>query len=247
MPKHISNSAIGSAPPVPGWLIFEKHRPAVYWPRMFFVIKNMASDPTIMAYEYKRRLAAALKVDFRSKPMEITFQLLGETNLINKHFVQIMKDRRAPMMYLTEEGRLLAWQLGYPTVETDRDRIRANIGNHMGKIANFAWLCRVCDMPVEVAPKIDTATPPDVLTGEEQRWVYVLRDKLLTPQYIRELYQNAPTGHPMGFVMESRNSCKEVLSTCKESSFSALFTDILSLVSTDDWMPPDRRIWLTET
>jgi len=105
MAKMLSSISKDEVPPASMDYYFDLHSPDVFWPRMYFVLKSLATNPSSMMYEHKMFLAEDLVVHFQSSAVGITFQLLKFNDLISTMSGRIAKSRDVHYVYLTRWGK----------------------------------------------------------------------------------------------------------------------------------------------
>ena len=249
MAKLLSSISIDEIPPAPKDYCYDLHSPDVFWPRMYFVLKSLATNPSSMLFEHKKFLADDLSVHFQSSAVGVTFALLKINYLIRTTVGCIAKNRNVDCVYLTKWGKVLASEFGINVVESDLDRVhtyRPSLYSLCcGRIAHFAYLCRKCDIPVEVAPQIETKQPPDLLVGNEKRWVYVSKDRILAHEYVKSHFEGIPDDQPVGFVLMVPTMRKKLMAICAKYGFSATFTDVETLIDNEQMLPKDNQLWIS--
>ena len=217
------------------------------WPRLAFVLYQMATSELSVRYELAKILAAHFDLDLTAKPIRYTFQRLIELQWIDKSTLKVVDGYRMAVVRLSDEGRTLCQYLGWETVESEWERlIRLHSGDsqwrHTAAVLSMAYQARLRGWQTQVVPSIDHPTVfPDLLVDKGQERIYVeveLRHGKLNKWRNLHALQ--------GFVAlcaKTDDSRETLVGECQQLGIPVLATDLLSLAQTHQLADPG-PLWL---
>ena len=217
------------------------------WPRLAFVLYQMATSGLSVRYELAKILAAHFDLGLKSKPIRYTFQRLVELQLIDKTTMKVVEGYRMAVVRLSDEGRTLCQYLGWEAVESEWERmIRLHSGDsqwrHTAAVLSMAYQARLRGWYPQVVPSIDRpAIFPDLLVEKGQERIYVeveLRHGKLNKWRNMHALQ--------GFVAlcaKTDESRETLVGECQQLGIPVVATDLLSLAKTHQLDDPG-PLWL---
>ena len=206
MPKFVPNDALSDVAPLPESFDFGELRSDLFAPRISFAVKSLATDPSAILFVHYENLAKVLNTSKDSRAVRNAFELLIDRKYIEKVSVPLIYTSRMNIVRLTKSGQALAVDLGYALTPNDWEVIllsRKNTGEkYIGQVLQIAYQCRVREIPVKIVPWIVSDNPPDLLIGDEERWVYASGTQKLNQKILTKLSNSAKAAgnHPVGLI-----------------------------------------------
>jgi hypothetical protein len=230
---YIPKEILGYVPEQPWQIKIFGHDSSVYWPRMFFVIRNLSQDYSGLEEDHRNALAEVLKTKRTSGAVKDTFNLLQMNSVIERDVASITGNKQLCFYYFTDHGKNLAEPMWCPVVDHDSDRINKSPDKRLpyekGMVMHYAYFCRKNNIPVEVVPQMDIKMPPDLIVGEEKRWVYIYRRIMITkPSNLERIYKDIPDGQPVEILLHKPYLRGRLASMCAEVGVSPRFTAALT-------------------
>ena len=236
MPKFLSNDLIADVAPLPGTFDFDGARADLIASRLSFAIKSIATRSSAILFLHYEYLANALHTTKDSRSVRNTFKFLKDNGYIEVRYVPLIYTSKMNIVRLTEEGQTLALSLGYQAVPNDWNTISSSRKNpddeYIGQVLQIAYQCQLREIPVKIAPWIASDNPPDLLVGDEHRWVYASGSQTLNRKALSMLSNSAKEagGHPLGFVSKRESYRNKMSDSCNVLGISANFSDLEALI-----------------
>lgn len=217
------------------------------WPRLAFVLHQIATTGLSVRHELAKHLAAHCELKLKSKPVRYTFQRLDELHLIEATTLMVVEGYRMAVLHLAHEGRTLCRYLGWEVVESEYERmIRLHSGDsqsrHTAGVLSMAYHARLRGWQVQVVPSIGHPSVfPDLLLEKDGEQMYVeveLRHGKLNK------WRNL--GKLQGYVAlcaKTHESRETLMGECQQLGIPVIATDLLSLAQTHTLANPG-PLWL---